>query len=61
MVRKLLTTGGGLFKTGACIAEQLAAKAIDLWGYHLRAHPVVAKDNSSKAAERSEKTLDQER
>jgi hypothetical protein len=33
MVRKLLTTGGGLFKTGASIAEQLAAKAIDLWGF----------------------------
>ena len=32
-VRKLLTTGGGLFKTGASIAEQLAAKAIDLWGF----------------------------
>ena len=33
MVRKLLTTGGRLFKTGASIAEQLAAKAIDLWGF----------------------------
>ena len=30
MVRKLLTTCGGLFKTGASIAEQLAAKATGL-------------------------------
>jgi hypothetical protein len=33
MVRKLLSTCGGLFKTGVSIAEQLAAKAIDLQGF----------------------------